>query len=252
MKIRYLLAIPLVGALFLTACKDDDGVTDTIKPVVEELTISNDAHVWADSSFVLSAFFTDNIALSEARIDIHQNFDVHSHQKFYSFFEWEKIISFPGETRSSEFDDTLHVPAGSKAGPYHVEAIVLDLTGNQSDPEIIELIVLRPDQPVIDYDFPSPGDYIEINRGAQYELNLHISDETDLAEVILVLQKHDGHTEPLYEEHHPLDGSNDVLLQQKSYIKVPSGATTGTYELVVSAKDSDGNLSLDEIEVLVK
>jgi hypothetical protein len=85
MKILKLLSIIIVLSFFLGSCEKEEEI-DTEKPVID-LSIQNAFPVNCDTlyfgeSFDFKALFSDNVELGSIKafsIDIHNNFDHHSH-----------------------------------------------------------------------------------------------------------------------------------------------------------------------------
>jgi hypothetical protein len=82
MKSFKLLAGFIILSLFFVSCEKDEEI-DTEKPVID-LTIPDAFPVNCDTlyfgeSMVLKVVFSDNVELGSYSIDIHNNFDHHSH-----------------------------------------------------------------------------------------------------------------------------------------------------------------------------
>lgn len=73
--------IIMAGIILFNSCKKDD--IDKEKPVID-LTIQDAFPVNCDTLYFVASFtmkvrFTDNVELGSFSIEIHQNFDHHSH-----------------------------------------------------------------------------------------------------------------------------------------------------------------------------
>lgn len=78
----YKIIIPFLLLIFFNSCEKEDEI-DKVKPVID-LSIQNAFPVNCDTlyfgeSFELKVLFTDNSELGSYSIDIHNNFDHHSH-----------------------------------------------------------------------------------------------------------------------------------------------------------------------------
>lgn len=75
------LHILVFTAILLTACNKED--IDQEKPVInlaiQDSYPRNCDTLWLDESFTFKAMFTDNRELGSFSIEIHENFDHHSH-----------------------------------------------------------------------------------------------------------------------------------------------------------------------------
>ena len=83
MKTLKALLIPLLLLTIFVACSDDDSEVDKEKPTID-LSIDgafpvNCETIYFGEEFELKMRFTDNVELGSYGIDIHNNFDHHSH-----------------------------------------------------------------------------------------------------------------------------------------------------------------------------
>ncbi|MDX8340243.1 DUF4625 domain-containing protein [Draconibacterium sp. IB214405] len=82
MKKKYILPLLGILLLFVVACSDDNEV-DTEKPVIDisfaDAFPTNCDTIYFGETFVLKMKFSDNVELGAYSIDIHNNFDHHSH-----------------------------------------------------------------------------------------------------------------------------------------------------------------------------
>lgn len=78
----YKIIVPVLLLVFFNSCEKEDEI-DKVKPVID-LTMQDAFPVNCDTlyfgeSFELKVLFTDNVELGSFSIDIHNNFDHHSH-----------------------------------------------------------------------------------------------------------------------------------------------------------------------------
>jgi hypothetical protein len=78
----YRIILPFFLLILFSSCKDNEGI-DTEMPVID-LTIQdafplNCDTIYFGESFDLKVLFTDNVELGSYSINIHNNFDHHSH-----------------------------------------------------------------------------------------------------------------------------------------------------------------------------
>ncbi|WP_421918126.1 DUF4625 domain-containing protein [Marinifilum sp.] len=82
MKKKNLILLIAFFVLLATACSDDSEV-DTTKPTIdinfEDAFPKNCETIYFGETFVLKLRFSDNVELGSYSIDIHNNFDHHSH-----------------------------------------------------------------------------------------------------------------------------------------------------------------------------
>ncbi len=84
MNTSKIIILLVVLSILLNACQDDEKPTiDTEKPIID-LTIldafpTSCDTLYFDEPFIVKALLTDNVELGAFNIDIHNNFDHHTH-----------------------------------------------------------------------------------------------------------------------------------------------------------------------------
>jgi hypothetical protein len=138
MKTNYIsliiLCISAILTLSLVSCENGD----TTKPVInliepaegDILIIGEDVHFEMEVS--------DNDLLHEYKVEIHHNFDGHSHEAtrteeelvpFYFEQTWSDIS---GKKNASVHHHEIVIPANAKPGDYHLEVFCTDASGNEA------------------------------------------------------------------------------------------------------------------------
>ncbi|WP_329905261.1 DUF4625 domain-containing protein [Porphyromonas pogonae] len=125
-----LFATILFGTVFTSCSKDD---IDSEKPKInliepengDKLQIGKDVHFEMDLS--------DNVMIKSYKIDIHNNFDNHSHGKAEEGkpFQFNKTWEVGQKTAHVHHHDIV-IPAGVKPGKYHFMVYCVDTSGNES------------------------------------------------------------------------------------------------------------------------
>lgn len=250
----------LVLATFFVSCKKED--PDVEKPSVTNYTINGDDHeaeVEAGSTMNVELSFTDNMNLKEYKLDIHDNFDLHSHGKTTANLPFEKLTIGGLEGTSDGASLSIDVGADVASGPYHADLSVLDAEGNQSDFSEIILHITRSDMAQVNLTSPSFDPEPSFSAGDTLTLTGEITDNVDIDEIIIVVaeaeEEHNhGKTGSgeIYEEDWDLTGAADTnwdfstLAQEGKEIVFPSTVETGEYVLQIYVKDSDDNYNLWE------
>lgn len=241
-------------AMMASSCKNEDKPNiDTTKPTAKIEIVEPGTEVPTGSTVELYVEFSDDQELTQARVDIHSNFDHHTHQKVNEKFEWSKIIDISG---GMFYSDTLlvDIPADVLAGPYHLEAVATDKTGNISDETIGEMILLRPDAPKILVISPDTAAINMVKIGETLQLRTEIRDNIDLVGGEILLQDADESRldlQPIYDDDAEWTGSSDTMVTLDRDIPIEPGVTPGKYILIIQAKDNDGNLGIREIDVQI-
>lgn len=129
-KFQILLFTALI--LVFHACSDEE--TDTQSPLIEVSTPTDDQEFHPGEEIPFNAMFTDNIALSQFRIDIHYGGD-HDHKSLNltnEGIQWtfDFIGELTGNTRQVQMD--IPIPEDALHGFYHFLVYCTDIAGNES------------------------------------------------------------------------------------------------------------------------
>ncbi|MDR2383353.1 MAG: DUF4625 domain-containing protein [Prevotellaceae bacterium] len=127
-------------AIFLftfTACKED---SDTTKPVINLIEPENgDILQIGDAEGVhFDVEFSDNEMLASYKVDIHPNFDNHSHATTKSEdttvdFRFEKTwTTISGKKNDYVHHHEIKIPENATPGHYHLMLYCTDAAGNES------------------------------------------------------------------------------------------------------------------------
>lgn len=254
-----MLAVIGSGVMMISCDKDDD--TDTTAPVINSATIDGkeegiEANVGNAMTFEVKV--SDNEALGQLKLDVHDAFDGHSHDKS-SGINWANvaIIDLSGTEQTVSHD--MEIPTNATAGPYHADIYIIDAEGNEG--EFVERLVMirNGSEPVIDVTNPDFSGEVDITVGSILSIEGVVTDDTDLAEIYIILEEEhdDSHKstqeEPLYEMDFDLEGASDLTwdfqVDGNVNIAIPSTAEEGHYVLTVRAEDSEGNINIFEAEL---
>ncbi len=253
---KYLFSF--LGLALLASCSDDDEANDTTPPQILSVSMDAEDHdieVMAGNTTALAVELSDNDALSQLKLDIHDLFDGHSHGKNASVWEMTKIYSVSGANATVQ--DNLQVPTAVVAGPYHAILQLVDASGNESDFKELEFIVRNGSEPQFSITAPDFSNEVHAPKGQAFDLQGTISDETDLSEILIRIEEEheDDHAHKkasavLYEDDIDLAGTSDLSFDLSSLnITIPSSAEEGYYKLLISAKDNEGNFGVFEAEI---
>lgn len=144
MKTRLRLFLPVfIAAVLFTSCsEDDDAVIDTEAP---EITI-NEPHdgdaIAPGSEMHFEATFSDNVELRSYKIEIHSDFDEHTHAMYKSSHDvnpwsYEETFIIPAGRTTYDSDRHIDIPlefneAPISEGRYHLGVYVTDVAGNEA------------------------------------------------------------------------------------------------------------------------
>lgn len=155
MKIKSrLMSLLLLSMLFIaTSCSSsDDDSRDTTKPTITINYAGGFPQACAElergQTYTFKAQVTDNVALAAYSIDIHHNFDHHTHddQLGDCDFHEDKVAvnpllvlenySISGDLQTYEISIDIDIPNNIDTGDYHCSYSVTDQTGWQSQTSV--------------------------------------------------------------------------------------------------------------------
>lgn len=218
----------------------------------------------------LSLNLTDDLALSELKVELHENFDCHGHGEEGDDHSGEHDISFPTTNPSTsvfekniiltlEGNDLLQelsipIPENISAGLYHFQIKLLDESGNEATPLIYDLLLTNPldkDAPEIELNSPS-GDPVDLQTNDSLTIEGQITDNRPLFEggngfVLIYLIDEEGHASDLRYEHvFTQDDGNSFPLN----VTFPmSGLMPESYHVEIIVRDGVRNTSDIEFEL---
>lgn len=146
---KYLIALSAAIILFTAACKkDNDQSIDTEYPEIN-ITGANAfpkqcATVKRGEKFIFRALLQDNAALGSISIDIHHNFDHHTHSTEVESCDYEAIKTpvkpflliqsypIPSGLKTFTVEQEITIPVDVDAGDYHFMIRLTDKEGWQT------------------------------------------------------------------------------------------------------------------------
>lgn len=220
------LSAPSMEIISFNPVPGEDEICGTQEPTVFQLTGGDDLN--------FDVIFQDDIALSQYKIDIHNNFDCHGHgggiapsvavpsvdnlTKDWSILE---IVNITGE--EAPVNRILEVPENVTAGNYHFQIQVIDETGNDNPgANIYALKIKNPVDdvpPVISISEPAVNNFT-IKKGETVNFKGQVSDDRSLS-----------------------DGGNGILFL--SYTDLSSGNTFATDQVFAFDETTDNNYDFD-------
>jgi uncharacterized membrane protein len=259
MKRIKLFGLIAAVSVMAVACNDEEE-QDTTAPVIREATIDGEDHdikVAAGDEMHLDVHVTDNEALGELKMDVHDMFDGHSHK---SAVDWSEVKTVQLSGKEQHVHEHMDVPQNATAGPYHVVFRLIDEEGNEGDFVELDFMITNASQPVINITSPDFSNHVDITRGSTLSIVGTITDDTDLDEIVVVLEEehdddhnHKSDEGEIFEADFDLPGSNDTSWDFQTdgniNIAIPADAETGDYVLAVVVEDNEGNINIFEGEV---
>lgn len=140
--LKFTCSLLIVFLLF--NCSNDDEVKDTVKPVID---VSNGfpvncSKIKRGEPFTFKALFSDNVALGGYTIDIHHNFDHHTHSTQeikecnldpkkdpVNPFKLIKSYTIEGNPKTFNAEQTFTIDKSFDSGNYHFHIKLADEEG---------------------------------------------------------------------------------------------------------------------------
>jgi hypothetical protein len=198
---------------------------------------------------------TDDRALGQYKIDIHDDFDCHGHEgertTLPNIWTLLDIVDLSGDRQT--ISRQLEVPANVRAGNYHFQISVLDAEGNENQNSAIHTLkILNPNDllaPTLS--FTSSVADMTLARGATLRLQGTAADNLALEGGQLILRyktpSQDVVTAQTY-QFTAADGSSHNF--DISFV-LPTTFVVGEYHFIFEFLDAVGNAAEQEIHVTV-
>ena len=145
-SIKIWAALLAVSLLFLVSCSDDEQ-TDTIKPEINMDVAGAFPQpcdtLYRGESFTFKAEFTDNVELGAYNLELHHNFDHHTHGSHVETcpvhpdkdpvnpFYLNQNYDIPAGSSTYTAEVEIDIPADVDTGDYHFMVKVTDREGWQ-------------------------------------------------------------------------------------------------------------------------
>lgn len=145
-KIQFLLGV--LALAFISSCSSDNAEIDTEYPVID-ITGTGAFPIQCSTiergkTFTFKASFNDNVELGSYSLDIHHNFDHHTHSTEVTTCETEAVkkpvnpmlfinnYTIPNGVKSYEATAQITIPADVDPGDYHFMIRLTDKEGWQT------------------------------------------------------------------------------------------------------------------------
>jgi len=200
LKVRWnrkilLLVVGMFFKIMLISCKkteNKDQFPPTIKLISSVPYVSSAIVCGVNSnevitlpkgqSITLVLEFTDDIALSQAKLDIHNNFDCHGHKSQKSGVIWNLIEIKQLEGIKQTITVNLQPPENVVTGNYHLGIMAVDMEGRTAQPIYFDIKLFDPDdmvEPIIQLNTPMPYETLPLNE--EFIISGSVSDSVSLS-----------------------------------------------------------------------
>ena len=137
MKTAKLTVLVFGTLLIFPACEKPDDVQPTF---TIESPVNNESYT-RGSNINFKALFKDNKELSQYKIDIHDDIDVHGHNKTDSTVIWAEALTGDLSGKEQTATKDIAIPVDAKVGPYHFLVKCIDAAGNEASFQAIDIMV---------------------------------------------------------------------------------------------------------------
>ncbi len=203
-------------------------------------------------TFKMKAFH----GLSQYKIDIHSNFDCHTHgtRARTQGIPWQVLDIKDVEGQNITVTRKLPVPTDVQAGDYHFMLQALDQKGNEADWVLYSLQIQNindTQSPEIEFINPS-NDSISISNAENVHMEMDISDNQDLfGGRIDIMYLNPSGTEFTAEQYFFPEGTGSQTTYNFSFAFSTTPAS-GTYIFIIKAFDAVGNEAEKRLTVFIE
>ncbi len=257
------LFIAVSAFIVLSACRPDGG-GDTERPTIEVLEITpklapttvcetdgvDAIRITVNEPFAITLRFSDDQNLGSAKLNIHNNFDCHTHRSSNVIWEWVEVIELTGTSVTQTF--ILAPPENVRPGNYHFEIMLLDAVGQEAIPYFFDLVLFDPvDVQAPEINITSPLPNTEHNRSSLLPIHGAVVDNLEMGtgEVEITLIDQMGTVFSVermgFEAHigHEVEFATDYF--------VPNAVLSGPVTLRVQASDWKNNTAISYRECVL-
>lgn len=231
------------GILAIASCKKKEN-DDEVPVIAINLPIDGSS-VNTGSSLQFDAVFTDNEDLGQYKIEIHSDFDGHTHEKTNEAIPWETVIIEDITGTSQNVSKSISVPDTAAAGAYHLVVSCIDKSGNEAESVALEFMVVNLTDTVAPVlSISSPTDMQQLNVGDTLVITGSVTDNMEVEAVEIIIERASDETTVA-------DQDIDIHAPQGNInASVPTASlSAGTYHVHITAIDHVNNQSEVEIEI---
>lgn len=268
---RTATAIILVSVFFLscTSSKDSNTNNSALKPIisVEEINLPLISEFLCGSSFdnvikintgtslVIKLRLKGGNTLSQYKIDIHNNFDCHTHGAKTTATPWQLLKVVDLSSSDTVITEELSVPAAAAVGNYHMTMQLIDSKGNDAPFVEYNLIVLNsidPEKPKISLSLPSV-DSFSASKGDTILFKGMVTDNYSLKNGKLEIKFADATTGEIYSvlNRYFSDTAKLAYMLDGAYV-IPAFPSAGVTKFMITAYDEVNNKTQKYMKINIK
>lgn len=256
MKNKILYLIPML-LLFITACSDDDeNILDTESPSITVNEPTEGEVFEAGGEMHFDILLSDNEMLASYRVEIHNNFDGHSHgsvmksngeftRQSADVTPWSYNETYEIEGNQTTFEDHQHIeiPENAAEGAYHLGIVVIDAAGNENQ-AYVEFMIGH-DHSDEDHGITITNLSIDdATRGGDVHADAQLTVPNGISNVSVNIHGH-GLDPQEGEQAWEFDGEfpsyTGTSAEFHEHIDIPADAAPGEYHMTITVIDSEGH-----------
>ncbi|MCL6217459.1 DUF4625 domain-containing protein [Zunongwangia pacifica] len=249
--------IALFTLTFFAACSsDDDEILDSEKPqITVNDPVENEAfEVGGELHFDID--LSDNDALASYKVDIHNNFDGHTHsgvlnstvgvttkQSTISPWSFNKAFDIEGTPKTYHAHEHIEIPDDIAEGPYHLGITVIDVSGNEN--QVYVQFIIGEDHTGEEHGI-SISDIHSENavRGGELHAEAQLAADHEISSVSVSIHGHglepeEGEIEWTFDKTYENYSGTSAELHE--HIDVPENAALGEYHMTITVIDAEGH-----------
>ena len=194
------------------------------------------------SNLVLKLRFNSSEPLSQYKIDVHNNFDCHTHARMEAS-PWRllKIVTLSGTDMS--VTETIKVPNDASAGNYHFMINCIDAKGNEADFVEYNVIVVNSvdsSPPTLSFSIPNV-DTVFFTKGSVITFSGIVTDNLSLKNgVVEISYKNPSGTQFDVIQTQMGNKTQASYLLYETYT-LPSNLSIGIYKFIIKVYDEANN-----------
>ncbi|MDN3594913.1 DUF4625 domain-containing protein [Zunongwangia endophytica] len=247
----------LTIAFFASCSSDDDNILDTEKP---EITINDPVE---DEAFAVGGELhfdvdlSDNDALSSYKVDIHNNFDGHTHSGVLnstvaigtkqattvSPWSYNETFQIEGTPQTYHAHEHIQIPAEIAEGPYHLGITVVDASGNEN--QVYVQVIIGEDHTGEEHGISITDiESEDVGRGSEMHAEAQVTAEHEISSISVGIHGHglnpeDGEIKWTFDETY--DDYSGTSAEFHEHIDIPENAALGEYHMTITVVDAEGN-----------
>lgn len=138
LKFTIIALFTISSFIFVSCDKTDDMVPDTVKPTISltEPEEGQNLKIGSTTGVHFEVDLADDVMLKSYKIEIHNNFDHHSHGTRAASstipFTFNKAYDVTGKRTAHIHHHEIIIPANAAPGDYHFMLYCTDAAGNES------------------------------------------------------------------------------------------------------------------------